>query len=186
MTTIQHSKHLVQSQSETFQPSVITFKLYKFYLLNSISLTAKQEKKKLEIEPKEYELPALSSSPLPYMLIVWKNIHLMGKLYFKMICAFKLNIVGLISKANVEATQLLRSDNRLVTRIIFQVDLQSLTNHDYDSFFHVEASAEAFPKCITHTGCTSLLQKKSQLPFIFMYSPCISTALSTQMFDELN
>lgn len=63
----------------------------------------------------------------------------MRKLYFKIICVFVLNIVVLKSTANVEVTHFLKSSNRLVTCIISQVDFYGLTNHNYDSFFHLEA-----------------------------------------------
>lgn len=69
--------------------------------------------------------------------MIMKNIHPMEKLYFKIICVFKLNIVALTSTANVEAIQFLRPSNRLVTCIIFQADFYSLTNRHYDSFFHL-------------------------------------------------
>lgn len=63
----------------------------------------------------------------------------MGKLCFEIICIFKLNIVILISIANEETSHFLSPSNRLVACIIFQADFYSLTNHNYDSFFHLVA-----------------------------------------------
>lgn len=76
----------------------------------------KQTNKKTGNKAKRISLVyLLLSSPLPYLLIIWMSIYLIRVLYFKVICAFKLSIIGLISTANTEATKFLRTDKRPVT-----------------------------------------------------------------------
>ena len=100
----------------------------------------KQTNKKTGNKAKRISLVyLLLSSPLPYLLIIWMSIYLIRVLYFKVICAFKLSIIGLISTANTEATKFLRTDKRPVTWIICQADLYSLSNHNHDSFCCLEA-----------------------------------------------
>lgn len=74
-----------------------------------------REKQKTGNKAKSISALYLLTSPLPYLLIVWKNTYLMRILYFKVICVFKLSIIVLISTANIEGIQFLRTGNRLVT-----------------------------------------------------------------------
>lgn len=93
----------MQSESKAFQPSAVTFKLHKLCPPNSISLTAKQEKK-IGNKVKRVSVARLLSSPSPFYAHSMEEYTPDGKSIFKMICVFTLNIIVIISTANVEAT----------------------------------------------------------------------------------
>lgn len=111
----------------------------KEHFTNSQAREWKQKTKtpKTGSKTKRISVPYLLPSP-SFICLQYGRIFTWWE-YYILSWSVYLSIIVLISTANIEAIQFLRPDNRLVTGIIFQADHWSLTNQNYDSFFHFKA-----------------------------------------------